>query len=74
MHQQSLPKALIKALGRCLWRRTSQLTIDQLCALAIASFPLGEEAMWAKLATHYVFIDPVAPAARFPNSMLHSRS
>ena len=68
MHQQNLPKVLIKALGRCLWRRTAQQSIDQLCALAISSFPRGEEFMWSSLAKHYVFPTPAptAATARYP--------
>ena len=50
MHQQGLPKVLIRALGRCLWRHTTKYTINQLCALAIDAYPKGEEYLWNTLA------------------------
>ena len=55
MNQNSLPKALSRALGRCLWRRTSAISTDQLLALTLTNLPRGEESMWNALAEHGVY-------------------
>jgi len=75
MHQQHLPTALLKALGQCIWRRSTNPTVDNLCALAITSFPRGEEFMWNALAAHQVHPGYAADQAnsRYPNSRLPQR-
>ena len=55
LRQQRVPGALAYALGRCLWRRTSAISTDQLLALTLTILPRGKESMWNSLAEHDVY-------------------